>query len=123
ARAITALTHAAATGCAGSPAAVAQALSAAGLTPAVLSPAGVTGSSVTAAAGVTATPAPSAKLTGAHGSRSLQRSGDVSRSASGTEKAQTGGSFPSAIVSALAGLLLALAMVIVPKLRRHPQAA
>jgi hypothetical protein len=87
----------------------------------------VTPSSVTAATGAIATPAPSAKLTGAHGSRSLQRSGDVShlagRSASGTEKAQTGGSFPSAIVSALAALLLALAMVIIPKLRRRPQTA
>lgn len=41
-----------------------------------------------------------------------------------TEQAQAGGgSFPSALVTALLGLLLALAMVIAPKLRRDAEAA
>jgi hypothetical protein len=37
-----------------------------------------------------------------------------------TEQAETGASFPSALVTALLVMLLAIAMVVVPKLRQRP---
>ena len=43
----------------------------------------------------------------------------VAPSEAHTERAQTGTSFPSAVVTALLGLLLAIAMVVVPKLRHR----
>jgi hypothetical protein len=56
----------------------------------------------------------------ASGSPQSSRGGKVNVSPSGerTEQAATGGSFPSAILTALLGLLLAIAIVVVPKLRR-----
>jgi hypothetical protein len=43
----------------------------------------------------------------------------VAPSGARTERAETGASFPSALVTALLGLLLAIAMVVVPKLRHR----
>jgi hypothetical protein len=43
----------------------------------------------------------------------------VAPSGARTERAQTGASFPNALVIALLGLLLAIAMVVVPKLRHR----
>ena len=109
--AIRALGRSAATGCAGSPPAVAPALAAAGL-PTLSSSPGAASTS----------PAPGASLH-ARGSRSPGRRGGasltVAPSGAHTERAETGASFPSAVVTALLGLLLAIAMVVMPKLRHR----
>ena len=115
-RAILALGRSAATGCAGSPAAVAPALAAAGL-PALssLPPGGQrTGSDATARASASLRTVRGSRSPRARGGRSLA----VAPSGERTERAGTGASFPSGLVTALLVLLLALAMVVVPKLRR-----
>jgi hypothetical protein len=112
-RAVRALGRSAATGCAGSPDAVAPALAAAGLPALSSAPPGAasTGSSS------------SATLRAVHGAPSSRhRSGgnlSVAPSKARTEQAQTSTPFPSALVTALLGLLLAIAMVVVPKLRHR----
>jgi hypothetical protein len=60
----------------------------------------------------------SARLHALHGAPGPRRGAKVTVAPSGarTERAQTGASFPSALVIALLGLLLAIAMVVVPKL-------
>jgi hypothetical protein len=111
-RAIRALGRSAATGCAGSAATVAPALAAAGL-PALSPPA----RAMSTASGS------GARLRAAHGSRSPRRRGGanlaVTPSGAHTERAQAGASFPSALITSLLGLLLAIAMVVVPKLRHR----
>jgi hypothetical protein len=67
----------------------------------------------------------SAKLGTVHASgKNGSQSGSLNIASSGpqTEQAEAGGSFPSALLAALLGVLLALTMVIAPKLRRHPAA-
>jgi hypothetical protein len=112
-RAVRALGRSAATGCAGPPDVVAPALAAAGL-PAL--------SSASPGAASTGSGS-SATLRAVHGAPSPRhRSGgsvSVAPSKARTEQAQTSTSFPSAIVTALLGLLLAIAMVVVPKLRHR----
>ncbi|HEX3974969.1 MAG TPA: hypothetical protein VHW96_01835 [Solirubrobacteraceae bacterium] len=111
--AVRALGRSAATGCAGSPAAVAPALASAGLpAPSSLPP------------GTTSTGSgPTANLRGLSGSRPPSRRGGgnvvVAPSGARTERAETSASFPSALVTALLGLLLAIAIVVVPKLRHR----
>ena len=109
-RAIRTLERSSAMGCAGPPAAVAPALAAAGL-PAL--------SSVPPGAASTSS-GPSASLR-THSSPRRRGGGNlkVAPSEAHTERAQTGTSFPSAVVTALLGLLLAIAMVVVPKLRHR----
>jgi hypothetical protein len=112
-RAVRALGRSAATGCAGSPEAVAPALASAGLPALSSAPPGAasTGSGS------------SATLRAVHGAPSPHhRAGgnvSVAPSEARTEQAQTSTSFPSALVTALLGLLLAIAMVVVPKLRHR----
>jgi hypothetical protein len=113
--AIRALGRSAATGCAGSPAAVASALASAGL-PALSSlPPG----SASTGSG------PSASFRAGYGTQSPQprprggRTLAITPSRARTEQAETGASFPSAVVTALLVMLLAIAMVMVPKLRHR----
>jgi hypothetical protein len=117
-RALRALTRSGATGCdAGQPT---------GVTPGVTT-AGLPLLSATPPSGVTATPA---KHTSQRASRASYSSdgpaggsANIAPSRARTEKAEASGSFPSAILTALLGLLLALAMVVAPKLRRRPATA
>ncbi len=110
--AIHALGRSAATGCAGSAVTVAPALAAAGL-PALSLP----------APPASADSGSGARLRAVHGSLSAHRPGGanlaVTPSGAHTERAQTGASFPSALITSLLGLLLAIAMVVVPKLRHR----
>jgi len=118
-RALKALMGSGATGCDGQPGAAAQAVAMAGLSTLSLSP----------PSGVTATAA------GQGGAKNMSRASYSSDSPAGggaasirpskarTEQAGTSGSFPSAVVTALLGLLLALAVVIAPKLRHRPASA
>lgn len=111
--AVRTLGRSAATGCAGSPAAVAPALASAGL-PAL--------SSLPSGAASTGSGS-SASLRAVHGSRlPRHREGGnlaVARSGARTQQAETGASFPSALVTALLVMLLAIVMVVVPKLRHR----
>lgn len=115
--ALTELTRTAMTGCAGQPTQVVSAVAAATLPSLSASPP----STVVPVSG------PSAQLSAVHASSSRHGgtpgSLSVARSRVRTEQAGTGGgTFPSAVVTALLGLLLAVAMVVVPKLRRYSAA-
>ena len=120
--AVAALGRSAATGCAGSPVAVGRALglelAPVGLPALTALPPRVVGSTGAGAGATTV-----ASLRSARGSRSAG-SGNlaVTRARARTEQAETGASFPSALVTALLALLLAIAMVVVPKLRHRPAA-
>ncbi len=115
--AVAALGRSAATGCAGSPAAVTRMLAmASGGLPALSSISPGT-------AGTGSGSAPGASLHSARGGRSSSAgSGNlaVTPARARTEQAETGASFPSAFVTALLLILLAVAMVVVPKLRHRP---
>jgi hypothetical protein len=117
-RALEALTRSAATGCAGGRADVAPAVALANLPALSASPPN----------SVSATPARPGSPGVSRASYSSNAPGGgngatITSSRARTEQAGTPGSFPSAVVTALLGLLLALAMVIAPKLRRRPVAA
>ena len=109
--AIHALGRSAATGCAGSPATVAPALTAAGL------PTLLVAGSREHQLGLGRQPPrrPWLAVARRRGGANLT----VTPSGAHTERAQTGASFPSAVVTSLLGLLLAIAMVVVPKLRHR----
>jgi hypothetical protein len=115
-RALGALTRGAATGCAGRSADVPTA-AATGNLPAL---------SATPPSGLTPAPGRHASESVSRASYSSNRPGSGNAnspsSRSRTEQAETSGSFPSALLTALLGLLLALAMVIVPKHRRPASA-
>ncbi len=115
-RAVIALAQRAGTSCAG-------ATSAPMSTTSEMTPVGA----VSSAPSQSAASASGATLTGARGSRSGAAKGgrgasmDLAPSGAHTEQAGTGSaSFPSAILTALLGLMLAVALVVVPKLRGHP---
>jgi hypothetical protein len=118
--AVATLGRSAATGCAGSPAAVTRALGLglafAGLPALTSLPPGV--------AGTGSGPGTGASLHSARGSRSPGHTGSgnlaVTPARARTEQAETGASFPSALITALLVMLLAIAMVVVPKLRQRP---